>query len=391
MDINNNDYHHAFHPAYINSDAKLYIKNNISNWSNYVITEYYDGPLVQILFDFNLKKWIPVSEHSLHADDVYMKNKTICEILIDTNKLEDSILETLDKNLCYTLTILHNKYKNIVHYNDINKNYLELVLFQINTRSNPCIILPLSEHDKYNFMKMKKYNFTSYDEFNDFIIKLSDDDTNNRRISCEGFIIWDFKNNFFMKIQSDIFIKINKIKSLYKNNYKLYLSLYQKDKLADILPFFTKYTNEIINRINISMKTVSKEFLEIYHATRQKNNKELYNSLSDNYKKVLFSIHGLYIEKRKNEFENNKNSNSNSNSNINRSLYDSESMTIADLESKSITVHDIYHYLKSMQHIQLYQIYVDRMAMLHIPLYKQYLKINCIYTLTQTQLMINEN
>ena len=52
-----------------------------------------------------------------------------------------------------------------------------------------------------------------------------------------------------MKIQTDIFIQINKIKSSNKNTYKLYLNLYQKDKLTDFLPYISKYTNEIVNRI----------------------------------------------------------------------------------------------------------------------------------------------
>lgn len=370
-------------PLYINSEAKQFIKNNADIWNEFIITQSYDGPLVQILFDTKSQKWIPISEHSLYANNYYGKNKTIYDILMDTNKLTDSVLNELDKNLCYTFVILHNKYKNIVQYNNLPNNYTELVLFHVAIKGSPESFVNITNNDNdcdidnklySNFIKMTEYNFACYDEFENSINKLSHDNMLSKKITTEGFIFWNIKKNYYLKIQTDIFVSINKIKLSNKNSYRLYLHLYQKDKLTEFLPYVSKYSNEIINRINMSMKTLSKEFLNIYHVTRQKNNKELYNSLTELYKKVLFHLHGIYIQKRKSEF----------------SQIDSKNieLSISDLESKSITVHDIYHYLKSIPFEQLYQIYIDRMNMFNNALLIPNINVNCIYTLTQTQLMI---
>jgi hypothetical protein len=170
------------------------------------------------------------------------------------------------------------------------------------------------------------------------------------------------------KIQSDTYKKISKLKqSLTGNIYQNYLELYQNGKLVDYLPYFSKYTNEIVHRINMSMKTLSREILNIYHATRKKKNKDLYDILTEQYKKILYSIHGLYINIRKTDFINGH--------------------EIDERESKSITVHDVYYYLKSLPPDQLRQLYHDRLDMLENPSVHQYLCKDCIFTITQSKLM----
>ena len=98
--------------------------------------------------------------------------------------------------------------------------------------------------------------------------------------------------------------------------------------------------------------------------------------MPSNYKKVLYKIHGIYIDSRKNDFNNNTDVN-----NENK------------LESKSITVHDIYHYLKSLSITFLKELYFDRENIIkekkiHVPLYNLF-SIDCIYTNIQTKLMMN--
>ena len=63
------------------------------------------------------------------------------------------------------------------------------------------------------------------------------------------------------------------------------------------------------------------------------------------------------------------------------------------IEPKSITVHDIYHYLKSLSIIFLKELYFDRETIIkekkiYMPLYNLF-TIDCIYTIIQTKLMMN--
>ena len=54
---------------------------------------------------------------------------------------------------------------------------------------------------------------------------------------------------------------------------------------------------------------------------------------------------------------------------------------------KSITVHDIYYYLKNSPSNYLRQIYFDRIDLMKNIAIIPYLNLNCIYTLTQSRLM----
>ena len=107
--------------------------------------------------------------------------------------------------------------------------------------------------------------------------------------------------------------------------------------------------------------------------------------MPSNYKKVLYKIHGIYIDSRKNEFNNNHTINDKSD--VCDENYDNK------IESKSITVHDIYHYLKSLSITFLKELYFDRETIIkekkiHMPLYNLF-SIDCMYTIIQTKLMMN--
>ena len=105
----------------------------------------------------------------------------------------------------------------------------------------------------------------------------------------------------------------------------------------------SQYTSESINRINNSIRTLSKEILNIYHFTRNKQNSVLYNILSNNYKTILYDIHKIFIYFRKNEIKENK-----------------EDKEDIDLNLSNINVDIIYKYLKKINTDLLINIYIDR-------------------------------
>ena len=212
--------------------------------------------------------------------------------------------------------------------------------------------------------------FTNLSELMDNVSQLNKHDMGIKTITAEGYILKVYDNNKhtglfkLLKIQTEIYQKLIQLKPNNINMSQNYLELYQKNLLNEHLPYFTKYTNDIINRIHMSMKNLSKEFLDLYHSTRQKKNSNLYNSLPDIYKKVLYGLHGLFIEFRKLSFK-------------------------KDIKSsKSITIHDVYYYLKKLHPFQLKHIYLERSNMIKNNLSNySFINTDCIYTLTLTSLM----
>jgi hypothetical protein len=291
------------------------------------------------------------------------------------NKFDD-----IDKRFCYTFTILHNKYKNIVQYNDFGNNYKELILsyVSINNFIDQLIEIDIkgieSSCKKLEIKFPSFYNYSCYNEFNSTQDKINYDIGVYKKISTAGFIIYDPVNHKILEIQTNMFSYIKKYKSQFTNNYQLFLYLYQKDKLTEIIQYLPKFSNELIHRINISMKTLAYEFFNIYHTTRHKKNQHVYNALSDQFRKILYGIHGIYIKKNISDFLN-KNYKLCKNDN---DLYN---------DSKSINVHDIYYFIKNIDFKQLINVFNDRLKLSLNPLLAPYFNINCIYIITQTNLM----
>lgn len=168
------------------------------------------------------------------------------------------------------------------------------------------------------------------------------------------------------------------------NLHQVYLELYQKNNLSNFLPYFTIYCDDIINRINASMKTMSKELLNIYHNTRKKSNPELHASLGENYKKALYELHGKYIESIKNnQTPHNLNNSGNSNNSGNFSNLKNP--------GTSISLHSVYQYMKELQPPRLRQLFYERMILINKNIALEYFSKNCIYTMTQSKLMFEDN
>jgi hypothetical protein len=219
--------------------------------------------------------------------------------------------------------------------------------------------------------KPGQLHFSCLDELQTKMALVIHDNRINKKITFEGYRI--IYNNIHYFYRSDLYLSIKKqIPSTYQNVHQIYFELYQLNKLADILPYLSKYSSEIIHRINMSMRTISKEILNIYHATRKLNNKDLYHKLPKNYKKIIYSLHGIYITNCTDDMHippNNK-----------KLLTDNHD------DTKSITVHDVYYHLKNIPIDTLIELYKTRSELIEQPDMKQYF-IDCIYTLTHTKLL----
>jgi hypothetical protein len=151
-----------------------------------------------------------------------------------------------------------------------------------------------------------------------------------------------------------------------------YLELYQKNILNDILPYIHKYPLCVVKRINISIRTISKEILNIYHLTRQKQNTPLYECLSQHYKKTLYDLHKIYVTQKYGDF-----------------IVKSNEML---KEKKSISVDIVYNHIKGLPIDDLLQLFIDRKNLIaHLSScnydYGKILIINNIDMIAQMELM----
>ncbi|QKF93983.1 hypothetical protein QKU48_gp0525 [Fadolivirus algeromassiliense] len=349
-----------------NNESLEFIKDK--DWNKFVIQKCYEGTLI-VVFNHN-SKWYITTRRCLNAQDsTWIRDHSYYDMFVEAMENKFSF-EDLNVDYCYHFILVHYKNKNIVSYNTLGREYKELY-HVLTTEKYTLKEVPVVINDKVKYITEEK--FTSLQELQNEIIKQNENDVKYQKVTLEGYVLryylGDVGSSPFvtLKLQTPIYESLMNLKPNNSNIYQCFLELYQQDKLHEFLPYFTRYGNDVVKRIHISMQNISKEMLDLYHMTRNKNNGEMYNKLSVQYKKCLYEIHGLYIKNRKNDFENGVDVKTNGN-------------------TKSINVFDVYHYLKTLPSNELRQLYYDRNQIIS-DVEMKFLNRNCINTTTQSTLM----
>lgn len=365
-----------------NDDAEQFLKDK--DWSQVTIQKCHEGTYIILFFDQYENEWRVTTRRCLDAkESQWIKGKSYYTMFLEAIESKFS-LDELDKNLCYHFVLLHHLNKNIVHYKDYVERDYKDVYHVLTTEKGTLNQVDVRINDNVKFSEEER----NFKNLNDLVKALNSIDQNNRQthqVTTEGFVLRYYhgepgKSNFtVLKFQTPIYQYIMKIKPNNSNIHQNYLELYQLNRLNMFLPYFTKYPKDVINRINVSMKTISGEVLDLYHLTRtnketgEKKNPELYNVLTDTYKRILFFLHGIFINRYKTESHAN------------------------GMGSNAINVNDVYHYLKDkLPFNELRQLFLDRgivyKRISEDPILSENKKVNfinngCIDTTTLTTFM----
>ena len=114
--------------------------------------------------------------------------------------------------------------------------------------------------------------------------------------------------------------------------------MYKSDNLNFIINYITLYPSEIIKRINLSFKTLAKEYLNLYHLTRKKGHPEIYDQLDTDNRKILYELHNKFILARNDEIKSDE----------------------EFIDKKSLNVDIVYKYIKRIELNILEHIYLNR-------------------------------
>lgn len=355
-----------FNRIIYNNDAKNYLEN--IDWSKVIVQKCYEGTML-LLYNHN-NKWYVSTRRCLNSEEsTWIKNTSYRSMFNEAMEGKFK-LDDLDKNYCYHFVLVHHKNKNIVNYVDLDKEYKELY----HTMTTEKYTLKEIDYKINNGVrKVETIKFKNLDDLLESLDKISKHDETHHTITSEGYVVkvYDCDGPTILKLQTPIYQSIMKIKPNNSNIDQSYLELYQKDKLTDFIPYFTKFNDYITKRIHTAMKNIAKEILDLYHSTRKKKNPHIYNNLTEQYRKVLYGLHGLYINHRKQDFVDGK-----------------ENLPEEKL-SRSINVHDVYHYIKSLPPQELRQIFYERNLLFDNP-ENIFLNNQCTATVTQTALMFGD-
>lgn len=340
--------------------------NSIS-WNNVICFPWNLSSVQVCLFSHN-NEWYLTYEHDIIKLSDLSTLNNIAQTFGNLTNAKINF-DTLDKNLCYYFIINDSMFRNIGMV-DIEPSTILHIFTTVKYDLSKFVDCDI------NIPKLKNVYFSCFDELLTSIDQINYTDLSNKQLTMCGYCLYVYdsdKNTYtFFKIKTDLYIQITNLLPKYPNKYWGYLELYQNDKLNDILPYIHKYHFDIVKRINATLKTLSKELLNIYHLTRKKNNSALYDILSQDYKKTLHDLHFIYTEQKYSEYI---------------------IKTHDDLkERKSINVNIVYMYLKKIDSSRLRQLLSDRKVLLSSIKQTSYATLDIIYhesidILTLTELM----
>lgn len=348
---------------------------NSTSWDQVIVNKCHEGTML-VVFCHN-DAWYVSTRRCLDSNDSkWIKDKSYREMFDETIRNSFS-LDDLEKDNVYYFILVHYKNRNIVDNSQIGDNYKNII-HTMTTKKYTTEEVDYVIND--NVERSEEALFQDLNSVHNRLSHINEMDERNKHVSTEGYVLRVYdgevkKSEFtIVKLQTKLYQKMMKIKPNNSNMHQIYLELYQNDTLHEFLPYYTNYADhirDVIRRISESMKTLSKEILDIYHATRKKKNQGVYENLKDQYKKAMYELHGQYIKNRERDF------------------VDGVEKSNMEKRSRPIRVHDVYHYLKKLQPQQLRKIYYERMQMIDE---EKCMHINniCTHTKVQTSLMFKE-
>jgi hypothetical protein len=275
----------------------------INNWSNCNVYINYIGE--KVLFFKHNEKLLFVMRNIIYDYTQHVLIKSICPNIFSSYTIPQYV------------TIISSKLSMILSYEQ--NSILEKI-------SKP--------------MYSNKIFFSCFDELEFNLIEENKKTEHTKKLTNAGYLI-EYNNDIYL-LQNKLYEKISKLIPVESNRMKQYLDLYKSDNLNYIINYIYLYPFELIKRINLSIKTLSKEFLNIYHLTRNHSNPELYEQLSSDDKKILYELHQIFITSRQNDFES------------------TQSKQLEFIDKKSLTIDTVYKYLKKMDIEQFVKLYTNR-------------------------------
>lgn len=387
-----------FNKMLYNDDAIDFFSNNRWNCQynaedncKTIVQKSYEGTTLMVFYHGD--KWYVSTRRCLDSGKSNWIQNSSYRQLFDEAMLGKFTFDDLNKDMCYQFILVHHLNTNIVSYEtELGENYS--VLFHVMTTKQKTLSeVDLCDSTVPGTNKIPVIVFDTLDYMLLNLNTVSESNIKNRKVTTEGYVVKHYidGNLTVLKFQTKLYQDIVKIKPNNSNIHQSYLELYQKDNLNDYIKYFSKYNSEIIKRISICMKTMSKEVLNLYHCTRQKKNPQIYNLVGDQYKKMLYKLHGMYISHRKREFtnESNKVPEDTDKDDACDDIDDIVLNTNSKM-TKSVNVHDVYQCLKALPSNELKQLFYERMQLINEPLeMTPFLNRECIYLVTQTTLMFS--
>lgn len=211
------------------------------------------------------------------------------------------------KSLCYHIVLVDSRLRRL--FTSVSEtNYVVLIKVTCKTslEERDMAILGNKKHSEYDkihdvLVPDKRYYLSCADELLLRLEELDVKNTKTRKLFMRGLIMkvkTETNDDILVEYDTMTYSKLLSLVPAGMNIHEIHLKLYQDDKLNNFLQYVTDSHTDIVKRINVSMSTMSREILDIYHMTRKMKNSELYGLLPQSYRQILYQLHSDYIAQK---------------------------------------------------------------------------------------------
>ena len=250
--------------------------NENFDYDNLYIESCIEGTLIRLYFYNN--KWMVSTKRCIDATkSKWLSDKNFFELFLECTNI--NLMETLNKNHCYSFVLAHPENSIVVKYNIP-------ILFHISTRNLETLNEVLVNVDIGCQYLMKSFlNKNNLNEFKNSI--LIDESLND-----EGYIMID-KNYNRCKIKKPYFCKVRELWGNTNNRFIRYLELRKDDTLlANYLYFFGQDKQKFID-YEIIVRNLCTDIYTLYHEKHIKKNNV---NIPYYYSQFIYKLHGNYLK-----------------------------------------------------------------------------------------------
>jgi hypothetical protein len=277
-----------------------FIKAYPENSNGISAEEFVEGTMINVFWDDSIGLtggWEIATRNTVGATSSFYKGakaKTFRAMFLEAAKDTNLVLDTLNKEVCYSFVLQHPENRIVVPFKKPDL-YLVAAYNIIQSEDETISITLLKSHDFVDEFQMlgttiKFPQIYTYEKYADLIEKYA---SMNTRYDIVGVILHNYNTGERAKIRNPVYEQVRNLRGNQPKLQYQYLSLRNEGRVADFLKYYPenkKEFSEFRDQVHLFTNTLFSNYVSCYI----KKEKPLIE-FSEQYRTHMFNIHQLYL------------------------------------------------------------------------------------------------
>jgi hypothetical protein len=302
--INNNNEVVCFAPPKSVS-ADLFMSNFPIKNESLIAEEFVEGTMINVFWDNSIGlngAWEIATRNTVGALSSFYKtknSKTFREMFLEAANVNNLVLDSLNRGLCYSFVLQHPENRIVVPFNQSQLYLVAVYSFDNSDKNNIRVFsYDMNEMKKSDLSIMTTIRFPQIYEdwttYSDLIDKYA---SMNSSYNILGVVIYNKENGLRTKIRNPVYEQVRQLRGNQSKLQYQYLCLRKEGKVTDFLKYYPENKKELSNfrdQIHLFTHTIFTNYISCYI----KKEKPLIE-FSEQYRTHMFNIHQKYINELK--------------------------------------------------------------------------------------------